>query len=54
MVDRLHLRAGDALYAMETDRGILLTPNDPHFDAGMQAFERVRQQYSDTLRRLAD
>jgi antitoxin component of MazEF toxin-antitoxin module len=29
MVDRLHLTAADRVLAVETDRGILLSPYDP-------------------------
>jgi antitoxin component of MazEF toxin-antitoxin module len=29
MADRLNLAAGDRVLAVETDRGILLTPYDP-------------------------
>jgi putative addiction module antidote len=54
MADRLHVGPGDKLYVVETDGGILLTLHDPSFDAGMEAFERVRRQYDDTLRRLAE
>jgi putative addiction module antidote len=54
MVERLHLGAGDKLYAIETDRGVLLTPYDPQFDDAMQAFEEVRRQYRNTLKKLAE
>lgn len=53
MADRLHVGAGDKVYAIETERGVLLTPYDPNFDA-MQAFEEVRRQYRNTLRKLAE
>lgn len=54
MVERLHVQAGDKLYAIETDRGVLLTPYDPTFDDAMQAFEEVRRQYRNTLKKLAE
>jgi antitoxin MazE len=54
MVDRLHVRAGDKLYAIETERGILLTPYDPEFDEAMRAFDEVRRQYRNTLKKLAE
>lgn len=53
MVDRLHVGAGDTVYAIETERGVLLTPYDPDFDEAMQAFEEVRRQYRNTLKNLA-
>ena len=54
MVDRLHIGAGDTVYAIETERGVLLTPYDPDFDEAMQAFDEVRRQYRNTLRKLAE
>jgi putative addiction module antidote len=54
MADRLHVRPGDKLYAVETDRGVLLTPYDPAFGEALDAFEQVRRQYRNTLRRLAE
>ena len=54
MVERLHVGAGEKLYAIETDRGILLTPFDPEFDDAMQAFEEVRRRYRNTVKKLAE
>lgn len=54
MVDRLHVRAGDRLYVIETERGLLLTPYDPDFDDAMRAFEEARRQYRTTLGKLAE
>lgn len=54
MLDRLHVGAGDRMFAIETADGLLLTPYDPGFDAAMQAFGEVRRQYRDTLRKLAE
>lgn len=54
MADRLHVGAGDRVFAIETERGVLLTPYDPDFDDAMQAFEEVRRQYRNTLKRLAE
>jgi antitoxin MazE len=53
MADRLHVGPGDTVYAIETERGVLLTPYDPDFDEAMQAFEEVRRQYRNTLKKLA-
>ncbi|NKB90608.1 MAG: AbrB/MazE/SpoVT family DNA-binding domain-containing protein [Acidobacteria bacterium] len=52
-VDRLHVEAGDELYVMETERGILLTPYDPEFDEAMAAYERTARRYKNALRELA-
>ena len=54
IVDRLNLVAGDKVFAIETDDGILLTPFDPSFATAMQAFDDVRRQYRNTLRKLAE
>lgn len=54
MADRLQLGPGDRVYAIETDRGVLLTPYDPDFDNAIEAFTEVRRQYRNTLRRLAE
>jgi antitoxin MazE len=53
-MDRLHVGPGDRMFVIETERGLLLTPYDPNFDAGMQAFGKVRRQYRNTLRKLAE
>jgi hypothetical protein len=54
MLDRLHVGPGDRMFAIETDRGVLLTPDHPDFDIAMQAFDEVHQQYRNTLRKLAE
>jgi antitoxin MazE len=54
MADRLQVGPGDKVYAIETDRGVLLTPYDPEFDEALEAFKEVRRQYRNTLRRLAE
>jgi putative addiction module antidote len=54
MADRLHLGAGDKVYAIEVDEGVLLTPYDPAFEEAMAAFDQVRREYRNTLRRLAE
>ena len=53
MIDRLHLAAGDRMFAIETEHGILLTPYDPAVDAGLQAYERGAKRYRQALRELA-
>lgn len=54
MVDRLHIEEGDELTAVETARGILLTPYDPEFEEQMDAYERGARKYRNALRELAD
>ena len=54
MMDRLHVAPGDTLFAVETKDGVLLTPYDPTFGEAMQAFEQVRRQYRNTLKKLSE
>ena len=54
VVERLNVAAGDTLYLIETDRGILLSPYDPNFDDAITAFRQVRKQFRNTLRKLAE
>ena len=53
MADRLHVRAGDDVFVVETEQGILLTPYDPTFERAMAAYERTASQYRNALRELA-
>ena len=53
MADRLHLEAGDRVLAVETDRGILLTPYDPKVEKALAAARRLAKQYRNALRELA-
>ena len=53
MADRLHVKAGDEVFAVETDGGILLTPYDPTFERAMAAYERTAAKYRNALRELA-
>lgn len=53
MTDRLNLAAGDKLYVVETEQGILLTPFDPEFARVLEAEERVSKQYQNALSELA-
>lgn len=54
VVDRFHVGPGDKVYLIETDQGVLLTPYDPEFEVAMGAFDKVRRQYRNTLRKLAE
>jgi putative addiction module antidote len=53
MMDRLNVGAGDQLFAIETERGVLLTPYDPDFERAMQVYERGAKKYRNALRELA-
>jgi antitoxin MazE len=53
MADRLHLEAGDRLLAVETDRGILLTPYDPETERALSVAARAAKRHRNALRELA-
>jgi putative addiction module antidote len=53
MADRLHLSAGDTVLAVETERGILLTPYDPQTEEALALAAKVSGQYRNALRELA-
>jgi antitoxin MazE len=53
MVDRLHLSAGDTVFAVETDRGILLTPYDPDTEEALSIAAEAAGTYRGALRELA-
>lgn len=53
MADRLRLEAGDRVLAVETERGILLTPYDPDVEAGLAIAAEAAKKYRNALRELA-
>ena len=53
MADRLHVQAGDEVFVVETEQGVLLTPSDPNFQKAMKAYERTASKYRNALRELA-
>jgi putative addiction module antidote len=53
MADRLKLAAGDTVIAIETERGILLTPYDPDTEQGLTIAAQVGRTYRNALRELA-
>jgi putative addiction module antidote len=53
MVERLHIGAGDRVLAIETDRGILLTPYDPTVERALQIAARAAKKYRNALRELS-
>lgn len=53
MMERLNVEAGDDMFAVETDDGILLTPFDPKFENAMAVYERGAGKYRNALRELA-
>lgn len=53
MVERLHLAPGDRVLAIETEKGILLTPYDPGAERAMEIASRAAKKYRNALRELA-
>ena len=53
ILDKLRVQRGDLLYALETPRGIELTPYDPEFARQMELAETVMWEDRDALRKLA-
>jgi antitoxin MazE len=53
MADRLHLEPGDCVLAIETDRGVLITPYDPATERALAAAARVARKHRNVLRQLA-
>jgi len=53
MVERLHLAPGDRVLAVETERGILLTPYDATVEAALAIAARAAKKYRNALRILA-
>jgi len=53
MADRLKLQAGDTVLAVETERGILITPYDPETEEALAIAASVARRYRGALRELA-
>ena len=53
MLERFRLDAGDKVHVVETPEGLLITPFDPDFEAGMKAYARGAKKFRNALRELA-
>lgn len=53
MADRLRLAAGDTLFVVETEDGLLLTPYDSAAREALDVAERAAKRYRNALRELA-
>ncbi|HSR68120.1 MAG TPA: AbrB/MazE/SpoVT family DNA-binding domain-containing protein [Acidobacteriota bacterium] len=53
LAERFHLEAGDAVLAVETAHGILLSPYDPDVEEGLTIAARAQKKYRNALRELA-
>lgn len=54
ILERLRVKRGDILYAIETRNGIELTANDPALARQVDIAERVMQEDQGALRKLAE
>lgn len=53
MLEKFHLEAGDEVFVVETDRGLLVTPFDPDFEEAMELYAGIARRYRNALRELA-
>ena len=53
MLTRLKVRRDDALFAVETPEGYLLTPYDPEVEEQLRLGREFQAQYRETFRALA-
>lgn len=54
LLERLRVKKGDLLYAIETPNGIEITPYDPEFARQMEVAEDVMRDWRDVLHKLAE
>jgi putative addiction module antidote len=54
IAERFHLSAGDEVFIVETEDGVLITPYDPEFERAMVAYRRGAKKYRNALRELAE
>ena len=54
ILDRLQVKGGDSVYAIETKNGIELTAYNPEFAKQIDTAERVMDEDRDALGRLAE
>lgn len=53
ILEQLHIKEGDTVFASSSPDGVYLTPYDPDFEVTMKAFDRTRRKYRNALRELA-
>jgi|HubBroStandDraft_5_1064220.scaffolds.fasta_scaffold1042290_1 antitoxin MazE len=54
MLERLKVGDGDAVFLVEVEGGLLLTPFDPEFRDAMAAYDEGARQYREAMRELSD
>ncbi|MBS1840582.1 MAG: AbrB/MazE/SpoVT family DNA-binding domain-containing protein [Acidobacteria bacterium] len=52
-LQRMNVKQGDTLFAVETPDGYLLTPYDPELERQLAIGREVMKEHRDTLRALA-
>jgi len=52
LLDRLRIAKGDSLFAIETTKGLVLTPYSPELEAQLTVAEKVMREDRDVLRKL--
>jgi putative addiction module antidote len=53
MLNRLKVKKGDSLFAIETPEGYLLTPYDPAIENQLKAGRDFMKEYRETFKALA-
>lgn len=54
ILEKLRVQKGDSIFALETSRGIELTPYNPELAEQMKLAEQVMREDRDALRKLAE
>ena len=54
ILQKLRVQKGDTLFAIETAKGIELTPFNPELSEQMQIAEQIMREDRDALRKLAE
>ena len=54
ILDKLRVQKGDSVFAIETSKGIELTPYNPELAEQMKIAEQVMREDRDALRKLAE
>lgn len=52
LLEKLHLKEGDQVFADVGKEALHITPYDPDFEAAMQAFEKTRRKFRNALHEL--
>lgn len=53
IAERFNWQAGDTVFAIETDDGVLLSAYDRDFEEAMEVYEEGAKRYRNALRELA-